>query len=232
MASPKTPQQLIDDCQDLVRSLAWKIHRRLPAYLEIEDLIGYGELGLAQAAQDFDASRGGQFSTYAYYRIRGAIYDGLSKMTWFSRSHYQKLRFEQMANEVLGSDVEERGAAVPQGVRDEVQWLRGVSSSLAVVYLATHTDPEESAGEPVLEDVNTPSPPAAAIDHETRTVLHSLIDTLPEDANKLIRGVYFEGLTLQEAGRRLGVSKAWASRLHSKTLEQLSRSLRRAGLHE
>ena len=75
-------QQWIEQCQGLVRSLALQIHRKLPANIDLEDLIAYGQLGLVEAARSFDAGRGCQFSTFAYYRIRGAIYDGAAKMSW------------------------------------------------------------------------------------------------------------------------------------------------------
>jgi RNA polymerase sigma factor FliA len=225
----KTPQQLMEECQDLVRSLAWKIHRKLPAYLDVEDLIGYGTVGLAEAARDYDSSRG-QFTTYAFYRVRGAIYDGLSKMTWFSRAFYNRMRYDQMANEVLGVDNEERGGTSSGTIVDDVRWLKNLSGTLAVVYLATHRESDDETDEVGLEDQSTPSPPNAVMSQEAKSELHRLIDELPDDAKSLIQGVYFDGLTLQDAGRRLGVSKAWASRLHAKTIEQLARSLKRLGM--
>ena len=79
-APAKTSRQLIEDNQGLVRSLAKRIHRGLPSHVEFEDLVSYGQAGLAEAARSFDPEVGSQFSTFAYYRIRGAIYDGLAKM--------------------------------------------------------------------------------------------------------------------------------------------------------
>ena len=70
-ASAKTPEQLIAECQGLVRSIALKVHRNLPDFLDVEDSIAYGQIGLAEAARDFDPSQGHQFSTYAYYRVGG-----------------------------------------------------------------------------------------------------------------------------------------------------------------
>jgi len=224
-------QQLIYEGQGLVRSLAWTIHRKCPSHVEIDDLVGYGNIGLAEAARDFDASRGVRFVTFAHYRIRGAIYDGLSKMSWFSRAQYNHLRYEQMTNDLLRLEGE---AGDPQQqpayrVEDEVRWLKEVSTSLAVVYLATQRDSDNENRQAELADDSAPSPDGAAIEREMSTKLHELIDSLPEEAGRLIRAAYFEGLTLTEAGQRLGVSKAWASRLHAKTLERLARSLRMIG---
>ncbi|HVW38566.1 MAG TPA: sigma-70 family RNA polymerase sigma factor [Pirellulales bacterium] len=229
MTSPaKTPHQLIEESQGLVRALAWKIHRGLPSNVDVDDLIGYGQIGLAEAARDFDPSRTGAFSTYAYYRIRGAIYDGLSKMSWFSRARYARLRYAQRANELLAAD-HDAAPRTEQSLEDEVHWLRGLVSGLAVAYLTTAAAGDEGSGEISLTD-SGPLPPGVLMDRETRRILHELIAELPEQSAALIRATYFEGLTLQEAGQRLGISKAWASRLHARTLEQLGRSLRRLEL--
>ena len=229
MTSPaKTAHELIEECQGLVRALAWKIHRGLPSSVDADDLIAYGQVGLAEAARDFDASRTGSFSTYAYYRIRGAIYDGLSKMSWFSRARYARLRYAQRANELLAA---ENDSAQPgeRRLEDDVRWFRGLVSGLAVAYLASSARDDDEEAELSVVD-SGPAPPGVAMDRETRQILHELIAELPAQSAELIRATYFEGLTLQEAGRRLGVSKAWASRLHARTLEQLGRSLRRLEL--
>lgn len=220
----KTSEQLIDDCQNLVRSLAWKIRRTLPDQVEIDDLIAYGQIGLAEAAKNFDPDRGLEFSTFAYYRIRGAIYDGVSKMSWLSRAQYHRLRYEQLADEVLRLQGLE-DVADSDDLEVEAAWFQQLSSSLAVVYLTTHCDEESQTAD--VEDEAAPAPPSEAISKETSQILHRLIDALPDQAGILVRGVYFEGLTLKEAGERIGVSKAWASRLHARTLEQLARSLQK-----
>ena len=227
-APARDPKQLIEQCQGLVRSLASQIHRSMPPQIELEDLISYGQIGLAEAARDFDPARGSQFSTYAYYRVRGAIYDGVSKMTWLSRTQYRQLRYEQMANEALKVDVEEGATSAETGLEADMRWFRDLSRVLAVVYLTTRGDTEE---EPTpVADSSTPAPPTAAIEREISQKLHELVDSLPAEAGTLIRSTYFEGLTLKEAGEKLGISKSWASRLHAKTLQQLARSLRLMGV--
>src|ERR1035437_5240084 len=101
MTTTSNPQALIEECQGLVRSLASRIHHKLPPHVDIDDLVAYGQMGLAEAARDYDPGRETQFSTFAYYRIRGAIYDGLAKMSWFSRIEYRRRRKRQMAGQVL-----------------------------------------------------------------------------------------------------------------------------------
>jgi RNA polymerase sigma factor FliA len=226
-APTSTPdrQTYIADCQGLVHSLAAQIHRKLPSYVEIEDLVEYGQLGLVEAARDFDPGRGHQFTTFAYYRIRGAIYDGLAKMSWFSRAQYQRLRYERLARETLEEDAGQCTEEPPQDEAGHMRWFRDLGQSLAVVYLAAQAGGnEEAEGRPLI-DTSTPPPWADAVRREVSQRLHELIAALPEDAAALIRAVYFEGLDLQAAGQRLGISKSWASRLHAKTLKRLARDL-------
>ncbi len=225
IAGEDSPHKLIEGCQGLVRSLAWKVQRKLPPSVDLEDLIAFGQVGLVEAARDFDPRRGCKFITYAYYRIRGAIFDGLAKMSWFHPRDYHASRYERMADEVLrlaGNDGDDSPAAT---LEEDVKWLKAVTSSLLVVSLAGDRDAED--GERSLEpaDESSPSPPAQVMEEEVREKLHQLIDALPADAGRLVRGVYYEGLTLKEAGACLGISKAWASRLHTKTLRRLAHSL-------
>jgi RNA polymerase sigma factor for flagellar operon FliA len=225
-------QQRIEECQGMVRSLALSIRRRLPPTVELEDLIAYGQVGLGEAARDFDPDRGSRFSTYAYYRIRGAIYDGLSKMAWFDRVQASQVRCEQMSGEVLRLQSEDDPSADAPGVETDSRWLRDVSRTLAVVYLASWTGSQraDEESDAALVDRSSPDAPAVAMSREISEKLHAFIDDLPPMAARLIRSVYFDGLTLQDAGQRMGVSKSWASRLHSRALEQLARLLRGGGI--
>jgi RNA polymerase sigma factor for flagellar operon FliA len=219
----KTTQELITSCQGLVRSLAWKIHCKLPKSVDLDDLVSYGQVGLAEAARDYEEGRG-NFTTYAYYRVRGAILDGLSKMRWFNQVDYHRGKYEQMGQDVLSP---EEGGQSPGGgdLEDDVGWLKSVSSALATVYMFCHSGDEQSGGAGAVEDRSVASPPATVLKQEVHEKLHQLVNSLPDDAAALIRGAYFEGLSLKEAGERIGISKAWASRLHAKTLGQLARSL-------
>jgi RNA polymerase sigma factor for flagellar operon FliA len=211
----------MNSCQGLVRSIAWKIHCRLPPHVDLDDLIGYGQVGLAEAARDFDPGREVRFTTFAYYRIRGSIFDGLSKMNWFRQIDYHRGTYEQHANEILESYA---GDSATSTLQEDVQWFRSVAGTLSMVYLFSSfsSGGVDAVGFP---QSNDRSPDESAVLDELRSRLLDLIETLPDNAKQLIRGAYFEGLTLKEAGERIGISKAWASRLHAKTLKQLAGAL-------
>lgn len=215
--------ELIESCQGLVRSIAWKIHRKLPRHVEIEDLIAYGQVGLTQAATNFDRQRKNEFNTYAFYRVRGAIFDGLKHMAWFKLRDYDASTYEYRAEE------QERQVSCDDrtGSNGEVEgWLGGVSKRMSVSSLNSGSEMRSDAN---LVDEHSPSPETAASSRELRQSLAKLLDELPPDAKALIRATYFEGVTLTEAGRRLNLSKAWASRLQARALQRLERGLRLAG---
>ncbi len=107
--------QLAETHRPYAHALAADILKKLPAHVEKDDVQASAELGLMEAARSFDARPGVQFKTFAYYRIRGAIYDGLRKATWFSRAQYKDFQFESAANEYMTdmSETAQTGAPTP-----------------------------------------------------------------------------------------------------------------------
>lgn len=223
-------QQLIEQGQPLVISLASRIRRKIPVRIEMDDLIAYGEIGLAESARDFDPTKGASFTTYAYYRVRGAIYDGVSKMSWSSRARYRRHRFDQLSSEYLASQSQEstdRGESTLEG---DAKWFRDTTDKLAVIFFGSIDQGQGDSFSASLEDHAMQASPSIAAQREIVKKLHDMVDTLPNIEEKLIRLVYFEGATLQEAGDSLGISKSWASRLHTRALEHLASSLRKLGV--
>jgi RNA polymerase sigma factor for flagellar operon FliA len=231
-AQPATleKQRLMASCQGLVRSIAWKIHQTLPAHVELDDLVSYGQVGLAEAARDFDAGRGGQFTTYAWYRIRGAILDGLARMRWFNRVDFEAGRYERMANEALADEChadQSPGRSAEEIIGREGGWLKGASSALAVACLIAGTGKGAASD---LLDAGVERPDEIVIRRETAEKLRELVDRLPSDMKTLVKATYFQGQTLTDAAAEVGISKAWASRLHARALGRLAASLKEAGL--
>ncbi len=220
-------QELIQEGQPLVYSLATRISRSIPVRVELDDLVAYGEVGLAEAARDFDPDRDVQFTTFAYYRVRGAIYDGLSEMSWISRARYKRLCYDRMASKTL-QDMSAYAGDGESSVERDATWFGDVTEKLAVVYLIAHNKGAEGVTDSTIEDTRAQAPSIVAR-NEIGEKLHELVEELPTAERRLIRTVYFEGLTLQKAANLLGISKSWASRLHARSLDQLARWLTRIG---
>lgn len=218
-------EQWIEQCQGLVRSLAVQIHRKLPACIELDDLIAYGELGLMEAAQSFDSSRGCQFSTYAYYRIRGSIYDGAAKMSWGLREDPEECDPAPGSQAAAGLASQEAAIVQKASPEEPAVRRREAAHAVAVVSLSRQSEDDSETVPGCLIDASQTAPSVTVMDLEMSEKLHELIDTLPQAAAALIRATYFEGLTLEEAGQRLGLSKSWASRVRTRALQSLARSL-------
>ncbi len=216
--------QWIEQCQGLVRSLALQIHRKLPAGIELDDLIAYGQLGLVEAAQSFDSSRGCQFSTFAYYRIRGSIYDGAAKMTWGLRDAPTE-SCGSPACEAAARRTGQREAIAQKAGEERPRVRQRETHAVAVVSLSQQSDDDSDSEPGCLVDTLQAAPSATAVESEISEKLHELIDSLPQAAAALIRATYFEGRTLEEAGQRLGLTKSGASRARTRALQSLARSL-------
>lgn len=218
-------KELANQYMPYVRSIAGNVWKTLSKDIEFDDLVSYGMLGLFEAADRFDAKFGANFMTFAYYRIRGAIYDGLRGMGWVSRSEYQKTRFEQKANAYL-NNVHSR-EMVPVGDKrksddDEVQEMADVVSSLVTIYV-TALD--------AMEGFQIKDDRAAPIDEslellQSRELVKEAVNKLPEQERKLLQLYYYKENSLEEVGKQLGLSKSWTSRLHARAIDKLSRLLK------
>src|SRR4029434_2304489 len=92
---------LIEQYLPYATSIANKVAQTLSNDADMEEIVCNARLGLLEAAKRFDPKFNVDFKTFAYYRIKGAIYDGLRKTGWIPRSLYSKIKFEQAANEYL-----------------------------------------------------------------------------------------------------------------------------------
>jgi RNA polymerase sigma factor for flagellar operon FliA len=217
-------QRLVESCQGLVRSIAWKIHQRMLQYVELDELIAYGQVGLVEAAEQYDPSRQVKFVTYAYYRIRGAIFDGLSKMSWFSRREYHAGHYERIAGDLLETCALDAGP--DDSLEGDAAWFGHASRTLCVSCLVDDVACDDGGGERGGVAANEGADPSArAAWGELRDDLNSRIEELPSEPRELLRIIYHENQSLQTAAERLGISRSWASRLHARTLSRLADAL-------
>jgi RNA polymerase sigma factor FliA len=217
--------ELIERYLPYVRSIAQTIISKLPAQIDINDLIGYGRIGLIEAVERFDRTRGVSFKTFAYYRIKGAIYDGLRQIGWFSRSEFARIRFEQSANDLMTNYSDSNSEVRSQGPEDELNEIEAIFSGIVSAYILSL---ESSETLNTVENRATPDEDYEA--KEFRTIIREAISQLPDTERKLIEFYYYHGLTLEEIGNKLGLSKSWTSRLHTKCLQHLCQMLKSKGI--
>lgn len=210
-----------------VRSIAGKVKKTVAKEIDFEDLVEYGMIGLLEAADRYDPKYGANFMTFAYYRIRGAIYDGLRGMGWMSRSEYAKARFEERANEFL-AEIAQDGEGAAGGDNDAaspfehaVQDLASAVQGLAAVYITT-IDSAEGAQ---LKDERGPLAEENLGLEQARSLVRQTIKKLSDQERQLLEMYYYRDMSLQEVGEKLGLSKSWTSRLHARVIEKLHRML-------
>jgi len=212
--------QLIERYQSYVFRLARQVARSLPPHIPLDDLISYANLGLVRAAKRYEPGRGATFETFAYRIIRGAIYDGLRKDTGMPPKARRALKEHRRADDVLEETAARIDAAsTPEHLASEFSEAVG---RLGAVILMSRLSEEEQAG---LEPATEERPDEPIITEETRTRLRGAIEDLkPADA-RLIDMLYFQGLSMEEAGRELGIHKANVSRRNIKIVDQLRQAL-------
>ena len=209
----------IEEHRPLVTRIVARLRARYELTGEQDDLMAYGFQGLLEARSRFDPSRGVQFNTFAYYRVRGAVIDGVRASGRLPARAYQKLKAAQAAL-YLGEAEADARAADPARRTDRARSaaaLREAVGKLTTSYVASAVGQEE--------DRPDESPEAILVHEETRRRLRSLLGTLPEREAALVRGFYFEGRRFDHVAEELGISKSWASRLHGKALARLREGL-------
>ena len=226
---PKLREKLILDHISLVKYVVGRIAGSLPPSVERDDLVGSGILGLIAAVDRFDPSRGLQFETYATSKIKGAILDGLRALDWVPRSVRYKARLlettmGQLENE-LGRTATEEEIAERLGVG--VEKYRNMLQDASPVLLLSLDEPFSTKDENVLslrdviEDDRSPDPTLGIEREEMKEILVNAIRGLPERGRLIVILYYYEGLTLKEISRVIGVSESRVSQIHTEVILRL-----------
>lgn len=217
----KKLDSLIENYLPFAASIANKVARALACDLDFDDILCNARLGLLEAARRFDSRFNVDFKTFAYYRIKGAIYDGLRKTGWVPRSLYSKLKMEQETNDYLRS-VTEKIRDQAEAINEDVGQIQETVNSLASMYVMSLDSMEDFE----VEDQNA----KRDIEHKAefqkvKEKMRDSIEALPDKERKLVKMYYFQNKTLQEIGQRLNLSKSWTSRLHARALEILFKKM-------
>ena len=218
--------RLVAEHLELVQAIAGKLKRTLGKSIDFDDLVGYGHRGLIEAADRFDSAQGVTFTTFAYYRIRGSMLDGMRTMGWYSRADYARYRAEERANEYLQNQSERdtSGKEASGGGKPEAgAALASIAEILGGVATIHITSLEAAASIP---DEKFPPPDADIERVQANARVREALTKLPEKERALMQMYYFGDKNLEEAGAALGLSKSWACRLHARAVGLLRDALR------
>jgi len=218
-----------------IRIHAMRMKLRLPAHIEVDDLVSSGVIGLLDAMERYDASRGIKFKTYADFRIRGAMLDYLREMDWFPRSvrqHSSRLQYAYNRLEnVLGRPPEEEEVAAELGISVEELWKQlAMFTGVTVFSLDAIQDEDEENGaglRNLLSEAAKEESREEEITRELRELLGKAIDMLPERERQLIAFYYYEDLTLREISRIFNLGEPRVCQLHAQAVLRLRGKLNR-----
>jgi len=221
--------KLIIQYSPLVKYVAGRVGVGLPRNVEQSDLVSFGVFGLIDAIEKFDPARGYKFETYAIARIKGAILDELRSIDWVPRSVRSKARTLERAMGKL--EAEHHRAPTDDEVADEMgitpKQLQTMLSQISFVGVAA-LDEMLSGGERgesvTLGDTVADSgdgPMGVYEVEEMRQILAESINRMPEREKIVLTLYYYEGLTLAEIGRVLGVTESRVCQVHTKAVLQL-----------
>ncbi len=227
--SPEERDVLITQHLPKVKYIADRMAAKLPPSVERDDLYGAGVVGLIDAVERFDASRGVAFTTFAEMRVRGAILDNLRSLDWASRNTRRRARdiqeaFTAVENTKGESATEEEVAAQMQiplsELRDSMREMRDLT-------IANLDEPDNSTGLSLSELLSdhTISPLEELEESEHRKLLAQAIDNLPEKEHQVIALYYLEELNMKEIGEVLGVSESRVSQLRTQAIIRLRAKL-------
>nr|WP_084311433.1 RNA polymerase sigma factor FliA [Pseudomonas jinjuensis] len=220
-------EQLIQRHAPLVKRIAYHLLGRLPASVQVEDLMQAGMIGLLEAAKKYDAGKGASFETYAGIRIRGAMLDEVRKGDWAPRSVHRNTRLVSDAIRTVeartGRDAKDQevAAELNMSLDDYYAILSDTQGSRLYSFDDLLQDGEQGGG--MREDSSQldNEPSHGLEDERFQAALADAISKLPERERLVLALYYDEELNLKEIGEVLGVSESRVCQLHSQCAARL-----------
>lgn len=225
-------ERLIREFAPLVRTMAHRLAFRLPAYLDVEDLVSVGVIGLMDAMTKYDPRREANFKTYAEFRIRGAMLDEIRSMDWVPRSVHERIGLLQrteagiMRKQGRPPTDEELARALGLSVEELADFVAHAQG--AVVMSLDDLGVQDSDGDKIvrmLVDTQHPDPLSLVLTQRVRAALEEAIEGLPEKERLVLTLYYVEELTMKEIGTVLSITESRVCQIHAKTILRLKAQL-------
>ncbi len=221
-------EDLVDKYAPMVKRIAYHLKSRLPANIQLDDLIQAGMVGLLESARNFDANLGASFETYSSIRIRGAMLDEMRKNDWTPRSvHRNSRRVAKVVSQIEGEKVRaakdvEIAAALEIDLDEYNRILQDCSGHKILSF------EEIGLGEESIVE-NLPNPQTSVLENVQKDDLSNIvadaITELPKRERMVMALYYDEELNLREIGAVIGVSESRVCQIHSQAVIRLQSRL-------
>jgi RNA polymerase sigma factor for flagellar operon FliA len=214
-------EELVLQHAELVKRIAYHVISRLPAHIEVDDLIQAGMMGLLNAAENFTPTKGANFETYAGIRIRGAMLDEARRSNWTPRSTFRNAKQVSLAVRSIenqtGRDARAQEVATAMGVTLEEyhRLVESAASSRVLSYEQLAQDPERAA---MLPEAPEDGPDTMLEEDQFREALAEAIAGLPERERLVLSLYYDRELNLREIGEILEVSESRVCQIHGQAV--------------
>lgn len=226
-------RELLERHLHLVRLLARKLASRIGGLVEVDDLVSAGTLGLVQALESYDMSRGNSFATFASRRVSGAMLDELRRRDWVPRSVRAKARklyhaTSRLESE-LGRSAEPRELAAVLGIDEPTYWSwREAVDGAVLMSLDEAPSPSAPAGESLAACVAEPDSVDSLEDlsrEENLAALAEALGALPERERTVLVLYYYEEMNLRQIAEVLHLTESRISQIRTAALKKMQRFL-------
>lgn len=213
-----TPEELVDNYAGLVKSTGQELIQQLDCPVGLEDLLGWGYQGLLEAHERFDPAMEVTFASFAFYRIRGAMYDGLRASGWAMRGTAIKLQDAIQLNDYMESNLLSQ-AKVPQTktFASCIKYLDRMVGDCVTICLLQNTKLEE------LTRSEAATQGAYIERRELLMALQAAMERLSENERDVIVAYYLEDRPMTEIAAEMGYSKSWVSRINARAIQKMRR---------
>ena len=228
-------EELIKSYLPLVKRVVHRLSGRLPKDVDIREMLNSGIIGLVDALEKYDPKHETNFSTYAQFRIRGAILDSFRSQDWLPRSlrfksHRIEAAYQKIEQKLGRPATDEEVAEVLSITVDELQTLLGEVGSIVMLSFEElgfgHGEERFHADEWLASSAQDPL--NKLLGTEKVSLIARALDRLPEKERLVISLYFYEELNLKEIGEILGVTESRASQIRSRALIRLKNYLRNA----
>lgn len=232
----RTSSEGIDERNELVMRelpqvyyIAARMRERLPQHVDIEDLVHAGVIGLIEAYRNYDSTKNAQFSTFAKFRIRGAILDSLRKLDWGSRTLRKKGRaisasIEKLSSRLGRQPLQEEIAADLEVRLDELQTTLTQLDGLYLVAQQSESSHEGAESYDLIESApgkGGDNPFELCLKGELKVHLEQAVSQLSEREQLILSLYYHEELTMKEISEVVGIAVSRVSQIHFAAIQSL-----------